>query len=162
MPRVPVQTAQNADALLREVVRLFLQAQRTMTDCCSDATAKECQALLLVAGADSPLTVQEFAARMGLEKTWASRLVARLEKRGLVTRVDHPDDGRSWLIELTAKGRKEHAALEYTLNQHAVNLLGCVPAAERANVERALGHLRDALARCLVECAPTNSRKPQC
>lgn len=162
MPRVPVQSAQNADALLREVVRLFTQAQRTMADCCSDATAKECQALLLVGSADSPLTVQEFADRMSLEKTWASRLVARLEKRGLVTRIDHPDDGRSWLIELTAKGRKEHAALENSLNQHAVNLLACVPAAERANVERALVHLRDALARCLVECAPTNSRKPKC
>lgn len=162
MPRVPAQSAQNADALLREVVRLFQQAQRTMTDCCSDATAKECQALLLVGGAASPLTVQEFADKMGLEKTWASRLVVRLEKRGLITRVDHPDDGRSWLIELTAKGRKEHGALEKSLNEHAVNLLGCVPAAERANVERALTHLRDALARCLVECAPKQSRQSSC
>lgn len=162
MSRVPVQTAQNADALLREVVRLFVQAQRTMTECCSDATAKECQALLLVGAAESPLTVQEFADKMGLEKTWASRLVARMEKRGLVTRVDHPDDGRSWLIELTAQGRKEHRALENSLNEHAVNLLGCVPAAERANVERALVHLRDALAHCLVDCAPNPSRKPKC
>ncbi|MBI5423957.1 MAG: MarR family transcriptional regulator [Opitutae bacterium] len=162
MPRVAAQSAQNADALLREVVHLFHQAQRSMTECCSDATAKECQALLLVGSAESPLTVQEFADRMSLEKTWASRLVARLEKRGLVTRVDHPDDGRSWLIELTAKGRKEHSALENSLNQHAVNLLGCVPASERANVERALVHLRDALARCLVECAPGTSKKSSC
>jgi DNA-binding MarR family transcriptional regulator len=154
MSRVPVQSAQNADALLRDVVRLFIQAQRTMTECCSDATSKECQALLLVGAAESPLTVQEFADKMGLEKTWASRLVARMEKRGLIERVDHPDDGRSWLIELTTKGRKEHSALEKSLNAHAVNLLGCVPANERANVERSLVHLRDALARCLVECAP--------
>lgn len=154
MPRVPAETAQNTDALLRDVVRLFVQAQRAMTDCCSDATAKECQALLLIGGAATPLTVQEFAAKMNLEKTWASRLVARLEKRGLIQRVDHPDDGRSWLLELTAAGRKEHRALETSLNQQAVSLLGCVPPAERANVERALGHLRDALARCLVECAP--------
>lgn len=156
MPRVPAQSAQNADALLRDVVRLFIQAQRTMTECCSDATAKECQALLLVGGSEQPPTVQEFADRMGLEKTWASRLVARLAKRGLVTRVDHPDDGRSWLIELTPKGRKEHATLEHSLNQNAVALLACVPPAERANVERALVHLRDALARCLVNCAPGN------
>lgn len=154
MPRVPAQSAQNADALLRDVVRLFIQAQRTMTECCSDATTKECQALLLVGRSDRPPTVQEFADRMGLEKTWASRLVARLEKRGLVERVDHPDDGRSWLIELTAKGRREHATLEHSLNQHAVNLLACVRPAERANVERALVHLRNALARCLGECAP--------
>ena len=160
MPRVPAASAQNANALLRDVVRLFVQAQRTMTECCSDATAKECQALLLVASAAAPLTVQDFAERMSLEKTWASRLVVRMEKRGLIRRVAHPEDGRSWLIEVTAKGRREQSAIETTLNEHAVNLLNCVPAAERANVERALILLRDALATCLRDCAP--NRKTKC
>lgn len=154
MSRISAPTAHQTDALLRDVVRLFLQAQRTMTACCSDATAKECQALLLLGASPDPLTQQEFATRMNLEKTWASRLVARMAKRGLVRRADHPDDGRSWLLMLTAKGRKEHAELEGSLNAHAVNLLGCVPAAERANVERALGHLRDALTTCLATCGP--------
>lgn len=159
MPRVPAQSAQNANLLLRDVVRLFLQTQRVMTACCSDATAKECQALLLVGATEEPLTVQDFADRMGLEKTWASRLVARMEKRGLVKRTDHPDDGRSWLIELTPKGRKEHSSLEKTLNDHALDLLGCVPAPERANVERALLHLRDALDHCLTHYSPNRSSR---
>ncbi len=154
MPRASAQSAQNTDALLRDVVRLFTQAQRVMTECCTDATAKECQALLLLAQSHPPPTVQEFADRMSLEKTWASRLVVRLEKRGLVRRIDHPDDGRSWIIELTAKGRAEGAKLDRTLNEHAANLLGCVPPAHRANVEQALTHLRDALAQCLVDCVP--------
>lgn len=160
MPRVPARSAQNANDLLRDVVRLFHQAQRSMTECCPDATRQECQALLLVGATETPLTVQEFAGRMGLEKTWASRLVARMEKRSLLRRVDHPVDGRSWLLELTAKGRREHRALEKSLNEHAVNLLACVPAAERANIERALGHLRDALQHCLAHCPP--SRPPSC
>ena len=154
MSRISPSTAQQTDALLRDVVRLFQQAQRNMTSCCSDATARECQALLLLGSESGRLTVQEFAERMGLEKTWASRLVARMEKRGLVRRTVHPADGRSRLIALTAKGRKEHAALEASLNTHAGNLIGCVPAAERANVERALGLLRDALAACLETCGP--------
>lgn len=154
MPRVPAPSAQNTDALLRDVVRLFTQAQRAMTECCTDATAKECQALLLLAQSPRPPTVQEFADRMGLEKTWASRLVARLEKRGLVRRTDHPDDGRSWIVELTARGRAEGAKLDRALNEHAATLLGCVPPAQRANVEQALVHLRDALAYCLENCAP--------
>ena len=33
-------SAQKTDAVLRDVVRLFTQAQRTMTACCSEATAK--------------------------------------------------------------------------------------------------------------------------
>lgn len=156
MARSAAPTAQQTDALLRDVVRLFLQAQRTMTSCCTDATAKECEALLLLGAQPEPLTVQAFADLMGLEKTWASRLVARLEQGGHIRRVDHPLDGRSWLIELTAKGRKERAELEKSLNANAVTLLGCVPATERANVERALTHLRDALARCLRDCTPSS------
>lgn len=154
MPRPSAANAHETDALLRDVVRLFQQAQRTMTDCCTEATTKECHALMLLGSAGAPLTQQEFAERMGLEKTWASRLVARLERSGLVRRSEHPDDGRSWLIGLTPKGRKEHGALESSLNTQAVNLLGCVPATERANVERALRHLRDALSACLTHCGP--------
>jgi DNA-binding MarR family transcriptional regulator len=85
--------------------------------------------------------------------------VVRLEKRGLIKRVDHPDDGRSWLVELTAKGRSECAKLDASLGAHAVNLLGCVPATQRSGVEQALIHLRDALSRCLVECVPEKPRR---
>lgn len=154
MPRA---SAENTNALLRDVTRLFLQAQRSLSACCSDASAKECEALMLL-GRAAPLTVQDFAEKMGLEKTWASRLVARLAKRGVVRRTDHPDDGRSWLLELTPKGRREHAALDAAVARHATSLLCCVPAAERANVERTLGHLRDALARCLTEGARPGRR----
>lgn len=143
--------AADTDALLREVVRLFVQAQRTMTSCCSDASAKECEALLLI-GQFGPLTVQDFAQRMGLEKTWASRLLTRLEKKRYVKRGAHPDDGRSWLVELTPAGTTERQALQSGLNDHASNLLKCVPVAERASVEQALATLRDALRECLTRC----------
>jgi DNA-binding MarR family transcriptional regulator len=150
-------SAQKTDAILRDVVRLFTQAQRLMTACCSGATSKECEALMLIARSDR-LTVQDFAGQMGLEKTWASRLLVRMEKDGLIRRVDNPDDARSLLIELTAKGRAGQRKLAKGLNEHAVNLLGCVPAAERANVERALVHLRDALAECLSKCGPDRTK----
>lgn len=152
------QRAQDTDALLRDVVRLFVQAQRTMTACCSDASAKECEGLLLV-GQFGPITVQDFARRMALEKTWASRLLSRLEKKRLVKRVDHPTDGRSWLIELTPTGRAEHGKLQAGLNEHAGNLLQCVPAGQRAAVEQALVTLRDALRECLLRCGPGGNSK---
>lgn len=144
-------SAQKTDAILRDVVRLFTQAQRTMTACCAGATSKECEALMLIARSER-LTVQDFASQMGLEKTWASRLLVRMEKDGLIRRVDNPDDARSLLIALTAKGKAGQRKLAEGLNEQAVNLLGCVPANERANVERALVHLRDALAECLGKC----------
>lgn len=150
-------SAEKTDAVLREVVRLFIQAQRTMTACCTDATAKECEALMLLARHEG-VTIQEFAEGMALDKTWASRLIARLEAGGLVRRSPNPHDGRSVLIDLTAKGRTEQRKLAGGVNEHATQLLQCVPAAERANVERALVHLRDALRTCLVTCSPGNGR----
>lgn len=150
MPKASVKP-QDTDALLRDVVRLFSEAQRTMTDCCSDASAKECEALVLL-GRTGAITVQEFAAQMHLEKTWASRLLTRLEKRGFVKRAAHPDDGRRWLIELTPAGKREHAGLQTGLNKHAANLLSCVPATRRAAVEEALTILRDALRECVEKC----------
>lgn len=104
------------------------------------------------------LTVQAFAEHMGLEKTWASRLLVRMERDGLIQRVDNPADSRSLLVEFTPKGKTESRKLTDTLNENAVNLLGCVPVAERANVERALVHLRDALAECLVKCGPKKGK----
>lgn len=139
--------ARNTDALLRDVVRLYVSAQRSAHACCRGASGKECEALALLGGTGS-ISVQEFADKMGLEKTWASRLAVRLEKRGVVKRVDHPNDGRSWLLELTAKGREQCGALNEALDGHAVEVLNCVPAAERAKIDRALEHLRDALGAC--------------
>lgn len=153
---VATSSAQKADAVLRDVVRLFAQAQREMTSCCT-ATSKECEALMLLVRHEG-LTVQTFAEHMGLEKTWASRLLVRMEKDGLIRRIDNPADSRSWLIELTTKGKAEQRKLSESLNDHAVSLLSCVPAAERANVERALIHLRDALSECLVKCAPKRGK----
>ena len=158
MGRKSVIAAQDTDALLRDVVRLFVQAQRAMTSCCSAATAKECEAILIV-GQFAPLTIQDFATRMSLEKTWASRLIGRLEKRRFLKRAANPNDARSTLIELTAAGHEERRRLQSTLNDHAVNLMSCVPVAQRAGVEQALVHLRDALTQCLADCATPETRK---
>ena len=106
----------------------------------------------MLLGTSDPLTVQAFAAHMGLEKTWASRLLARMEKRGLIQRRANPADGRSIIVELTRSGSAEHRKLARGVGSQAADLLSCVPSAERANLERALGVLRDALRSCLATC----------
>jgi DNA-binding MarR family transcriptional regulator len=92
-----------------------------------------------------------------LEKTWASRLLVRMETAGLIRRRENPGDARSLLVELTAKGREEGRKLSLSLQEQAASLLNCVPAAERANVSRALVILRDALADCLGKGAAGGS-----
>ncbi len=44
--------------------------------------------------------------KMGMEPTSLSRTLKKLEERGMITRENHPEDGRSVLIYLTEDGLK--------------------------------------------------------
>jgi DNA-binding MarR family transcriptional regulator len=49
----------------------------------------------------------ELAAELGMPLTTASDIVRRLEARTHIRRMPNPDDGRSFLFELTAAGDRE-------------------------------------------------------
>ncbi|NEE02681.1 MarR family transcriptional regulator [Phytoactinopolyspora halotolerans] len=61
------------------------------------------------------LRVSELAAALEWEKSRVSHQITRMERRGLVERVDCPNDGRSAFVNLTACGRK---AIEAAAPQH--------------------------------------------
>ena len=82
-------------------------------------------------------------------------------ERGLVTKEPNPADARSWLVTLTAEGRRTVAELNQTLDTHAEQLLASMSARERAEVENSLMLLMQALqadtaANC---CLPPPERK---
>jgi DNA-binding MarR family transcriptional regulator len=54
-------------------------------------------------------TPSEIAQSLGLAPTTVSAMVDRLVRKGQVKKVRNPDDGRSYLLEPTAKGRATHA-----------------------------------------------------
>ncbi|QOV40257.1 MarR family transcriptional regulator [Streptomyces ferrugineus] len=59
-------------------------------------------------GSDSSFRVQEISERVHLSQSALSRLIARLEKDGLVQRLMCPQDRRGVVVALTAKGRALH------------------------------------------------------
>jgi DNA-binding MarR family transcriptional regulator len=61
---------------------------------------------VLASGDD--LTPSDLARWMSAPATTVSSYVKRFEARGHVQRVPHPDDGRSYLLHLTAAGRQVH------------------------------------------------------
>lgn len=100
--------------------------------------------VLSAIGVWGPLTPSELAARAGLPPTTLSEYVNRFSKRRLVKRVRHPEDGRSYHLELTTEGRKRHrqagAGLHRSLAAIAENL-DTEPGAVRGSLlalERAL------------------------
>jgi DNA-binding MarR family transcriptional regulator len=64
-------------------------------------------ALLSLIGVRGPVRLTEVASALGMRLTTVSDAIRRLEARGHVLRLQNPDDGRSWLFQLTADGDEE-------------------------------------------------------
>ena len=60
---------------------------------------------------DTPLSQRELARRLGLEKSTVSRLVADMERDGLLTRDRDPDNRRYHRLRITDRGRAAHAGM---------------------------------------------------
>jgi DNA-binding MarR family transcriptional regulator len=69
------------------------------------------------------LRITELLEDVLLTQPGMSRLIARLESRGLVERIDDPDDGRACRIRLTAAGAKAQRAVGLAHGRHVAELM---------------------------------------
>ncbi|MEV6942110.1 MarR family transcriptional regulator [Streptomyces sp. NPDC051172] len=70
--------------------------------------ASDFEVLDVLSGDSCNYRVQEISERVHLSQSALSRLIARLEKEGLVERAMCPEDRRGVRVALTAKGRTLH------------------------------------------------------
>lgn len=61
---------------------------------------------------NAELSMLELRERIGLDPGYVSRLVSRLERRGLLVKRRSPDDGRVQLLKLTEEGAGQRATLD--------------------------------------------------
>ena len=73
----------------------------------ADGVESEGYATLSLVGVRGPVRLTEIAAALGMPHTTASDAQRRLEARGHVRRRPNPEDGRSFLFELSARGNRE-------------------------------------------------------
>jgi len=95
---------------------------------------------------EGPLTPSELAARERIQRPTATRILARLEEAGLVSRAPDPADRRSSLVSATADGR---ALLEESRTRKDAFLsarLEELPAEDHATLARAAALLERMLA----------------
>ena len=82
-------------------------AQLVQRELAADGVDSSHYATLSLIGAFGPLRLTEIASELGMPLTTASDVVRRLEGQKLVLRRPNPDDGRSFLFELSARGDRE-------------------------------------------------------
>jgi DNA-binding MarR family transcriptional regulator len=116
---------------------------------------REYGVLYALAGAKDGLRITDLIDDALLTQAGVSRLVARLEKRGLVARLDDPADGRVCRIILTSEGREVQRRVGRLHARHVTTAM----TRALSTVEQET--LRD-LARALIAACPAaDSRAPR-
>ena len=131
-----VRPAGEPAALLREVARLHVRAQRT-TMACNGVSLTQCTILTELGRAGS-MTLLELARQLRLDKGWVSRAVDQLVQEGLVEKKPGASDRRTVALSLTRAGAAHHRRVEILLNDHVTRVMARVPRSQRAAVSRAL------------------------
>jgi DNA-binding MarR family transcriptional regulator len=67
---------------------------------------------VLLLARERPLTGNDVAQLMGMTKQGASKLIDALERAQYLERYEHPEDARSKLLRITAKGRRLLSTVE--------------------------------------------------
>jgi MarR family transcriptional regulator, 2-MHQ and catechol-resistance regulon repressor len=150
VPAADFRLAADARELHRALSELMRVVQFRDRDriCCYDVSVSQCWALEEVLRG-GPLTLNDLAARLYLDKSTASRVVKALVEKGYVERRPHPADGRAIQLAASDAGRRLHAAIERDLLTQVEGLI----AEFDPEVRRALASLLARLGRAAVSAA---------
>jgi len=87
--------------------------------------------MLAVLDFDDGQNVRDLAARLGVERSTATRMCTRLVGAGLIARSGDPSDRRAVIISLTGEGREVVASVTRARRDNVATLLRSLPPARR-------------------------------
>src|SRR5574342_488129 len=128
-------TAQLAVRLREAIARVNRRLRQTRP--IGDVTIAQISALqsLDTAGA---LTPRELSETERVQPPTMTRIVARLEERGLVQRTPHPSDGRQGVLSASARGRELLAEYRRVRDEWLSKRLSRLSAEERQTLQKAV------------------------
>src|SRR4051812_10889823 len=94
---------------------------------------------LRILASGSPRGMSELAADLDIRVSTMTGVVDQLEAKGLVARIDHPDDNRSLRVALTPRGRVLYHRARNAFLSHLEPLLDNRKASERHELLAFLG-----------------------
>ena len=117
-------------------VVLARSARRLRQEAGTDLSPSQTAALATIERR-GPLTPSELAQYERIQRPTATRVLARLEEAGLVTRAADPADGRSSLVSLSRDGRALLERVRTRKDAFLAQRLDRLDTADRATLERA-------------------------
>ena len=134
-----VSAEQLAISLREAIMRLNRRLRQARA--VGDLTFSQLSALtsLQLAGA---LTPRELADTERVQPPTMTKIVGKLEERGLVVRTPHPTDRRQVILSATERGRAVYAQFEKARNEWLALQLAELTPDERGTLERAAQILR--------------------
>jgi MarR family transcriptional regulator, lower aerobic nicotinate degradation pathway regulator len=128
-------------AITDALVQLSYAVQQILAEVGAPEGLSVTQIRLLGVLRDRQLKVLEIAAHLGLEKSSASGLIDRAERRGLLERRTSDEDGRAVLVTLSPAGQKLAARGRREVRNRLDALMHALPPSQAAT----LGTLLDRL-----------------
>ncbi|HSG08550.1 MAG TPA: MarR family transcriptional regulator [Longimicrobiales bacterium] len=153
LPQVPVADATDPRLLsdahglygaLNELLRVVQFRDRDLA-CCYDVSVTQCYALKAVVDG-GPMTVNDLAARLYLDKSTASRVAGGLEDKGYVGRERDASDGRIVRLRATRQGVELCGRIEAELARAYARMLEDFDPEVRSAMIRLLGRLAGSFA----------------
>jgi DNA-binding MarR family transcriptional regulator len=126
------------------LIRAFGLHRPDQTPCGEPVAVAEAHALMELAHG-VPLSQNDLAARLQLEKSTVSRLVGILETRGWIARTRSAQDRRAREMRLTESGRQMATNLAGARRVKFARVFDAIPETERATVLESLQILVDAM-----------------
>ena len=128
--------------VLTDLIRVYQFRDRDAI-CCYDISTGQGHGLERLANS-GPMTLNEFAASLYLEKSSASRLADGLERKGYIKRKPRVDDARYLQLEVTKRGKTLHDRIERDLIEERAQVLADLTAEERKLVIESIARLSGA------------------
>ncbi len=143
---------------LARLFRDFGVLRQDSTPCGQSIAPSHAHALMVLLAASrrgARPTQQVLAQTLGIDKSNAARLCARMVARGELLQDRGADDGRKRMLLLTKKGRELAQSVEASSEQRFRKLAARLRAEQLSDVLAALGVLNEAIASLGIESSET-------
>ena len=117
------------NSVLTEIARFYTFRDKDSV-CHEGLSISQCYALHTLREA-GPMSLNELASYLNLEKSSASRLSRKLMDEGLIKRSEDSSDFRKISLEITNKGKKRYGRVEQGIMQEEFEIFSGFTAKER-------------------------------